>query len=116
MIRLRPLALSTLVATLVLLVLPAAACGGRDELAGTWRCVDEHGREAHLEIVETDDYWKASQLDRDLLGWDANVFRLEGGRLVSFGDGRPQFATTIDLDGDTLTVHAATGTFVYARQ
>ena len=116
MIRLRPLALSTLVATLVLLVLLGAACGGADGFAGTWRCVDEHGREAHLEIVETDEYWKASQLDRDVLGWDANVFRLEGGRLVSFGDSRPQLAATIDLHGDTLTVHAATGTFVYARQ
>jgi len=116
MTRLRPLALRVLVATLVLLVLLAVACGDEDGFAGTWRSVDEHGREAHLEIVETDDYWKASQLDRDLLGWDANAFHLEGGRLVSFGDGRPQFEATIDLDGDILTVHAATDTFVYTRQ
>ena len=50
MIRLRPLALSTLVATLVLLVLLGAACGGADGFAGTWRCVDEPVSYTHLTL------------------------------------------------------------------
>ncbi len=93
-----------------------AACGDEDGFAGTWRSVDEQGREARLEIVETDDCWKASQGDLIVLPWDANVFQREGARLVSFGDDRPEFEATIDLQGDVLTVYASNGTFVYERQ